>query len=178
MKPNLRLILKEFHSLPKFGQDSLLKDLYNFSDETRLLITNRLIGQADFSDLIRKMEHETIGKIYRKGIPGTPNGRTINAIIISAKKSRAPVEVLLELEQLAYRGFIEFLHEYGGGPDSFLNLGPKHLGAYLSLVKQNFPEEKQIDIFENVKKYLLKKDNMITDYIDDEFESITGIKIR
>lgn len=178
MKPNLKLILKEFHSLPRFGQDSLLKDLYNFSDETRLLITNRLMGQADFSDLIRKMERETIGKVYRKGIPGTPNGRVVNSVISSAKKSRAPVKVVLELEQLAYRGFIEFLDEYGGGPDSFLDLGPKHLEAYLTLVKQNFPEQRQIGIFEAVKKYLLKKDNMITDYTDDTFEAVTGMKVR
>lgn len=178
MKSDLRLILKEFHSLPKFGQDSLLKDMYNFSDETRLLMTNRLIGQADFSDLVRKMERETAGKIYRKGVPGTPNGRIVNSIISSARKSRAPVEVLMELEQLAYRGFIEFLHEYGGGPDSFLDLGPKHLEAYLTLVKQNCSKEKQDDIFEGVRKYLLKKDNMITNYTDDAFEAVTGIRVR
>jgi hypothetical protein len=178
MKPNLKLILKEFHELPKFGQDSLLKDLYNFSDETRLLVANRLIGQADFSDLIRKMERETIGKVYRKGIPGTPNGRVVNAIISSARKARAPVEVMMELEQLAYRGFIEFMDEYGGGPDSFLDLAPKHLEAYLTLVRQNFPEEKQVEIFEEVRKYLLRKDNMITDYTDDAFESVTGMKVR
>lgn len=178
MKPSLRLILREFHSLPKFGQDSLFKDLYNFSDETRLLITNRLVGQADFTDLVRKMERETIGKVYRKGIPGTPNGRIVNSIISSAKKSRAPVAVLLELEKLAYRGFVEFLHEYGGGPDSFLDLGPRHLEVYLTLVKQNFPEAKQIAIFEDVRKYLLRKDNMITDYTDDTFAAVTGIKVR
>lgn len=176
--PDLRLILKEFHSLPKTGQDSLLKDLYNFSNETRLLIQNRLIGQADFSDLIRKMERETIGKVYRKGIPGTPNGRTVNSIISAAKKARAPVSILMELEQLAYRGFIEFLDEYGGGPDSFLDLGPRHLEAYLLLVKDNFPEQEALDRFAEVKKYLLRKDNMITDYVDEAFESVTGIRVR
>ncbi len=88
------------------------------------------------------------------------------------------MEVLLELEQLAYRGFIEFLNEYGGGPDSFLDLGPKHLEAYLTLVKQNYPKDQMIDIFENVKKYLLKKDNMITDYNDETFEMVTGMRVR
>lgn len=178
MRTDLRRILKEFHDLPRFGQDSLLKDLYNFSEETRLLITNRLTGQADFTDLIHKMERETIGKVYKKGIPGTPNGRTVNAIINSAKKSRAPTEVILELEQLAYQGFIEFLHEYGGGPDSFLDLGPKHLEAYLKLVKQTLSKTQQDQIFEDVRQYLLKKDNMITDYTDKAFEAVTGIKVR
>lgn len=178
MKPRLTLLLKEFHELPKTGQDSLLKDLYNLSDEAHLLIVNRLMGRADFSDLIRKMERETIGKVYRKGIPGTPNGRTVNGIISSAKKARVPLAVMLGLEQLAYRGFIEFLHEYGGGPDSFLDLGPKHLAAYLTLVKQSIPEDQQDDIFEEVRRYILRKDNMITDYVDEVFEEITGMYVR
>jgi hypothetical protein len=178
MKPRLTLLLKEFHELPKAGQDSLLKDLYNLSDEAHLLITNRLMSQADFSDLIRKMKRETIDKAYRKGIPGTPNGRVINAIIGSAKKARAPIAVMLELEQLAYRGFIEFLHEYGGGPDSFLDLGPKHLAAYLTLIKQSMPEDQQVEIFEEVRRYLLRKDSMVTDYIDEVFEEITGMYVR
>lgn len=177
-RADLRQVLKEFHSLPKYGQDSLLKDLYNFSNETRLLITNRLIGDADFSDLIAKMERETIGKVYKKGTPGIPNGRAVNAIISAAKKARAPFEIMMQLEQLAYRGFIEFLDEYGGGPDSFLDLGPKHLEAYLTLAKENLPEDEQQDIFEQTRKYLLRKDNMITDYTDDAFESVTGTKVR
>lgn len=176
--PNLNNILKEFHALPKFGQDSLLKDLYNCSDETRMLITNRLMGQADFDDLIHKMKRETIGKVYRNGIPCTPNGHTVNAIISSAKRTRAPVEVMLQLEHLAYRGFIEFLHEYGGGPDSFLHLEPKHLEAYLVLVKRTLPEARQTEIFEDVREYLLKKNNMITDYIDEVFREVTGICVR
>lgn len=140
-------------------------------------MTNRLIGQADFSDLTRKMERETIGKVYRKGIPGTPNGRIVNSIIGSAKKARAPFKVMMELEQLAYRGFIEFLHEYGGGPDSFDDLGPRHLEAYLELIKRYIPADEQEDQFLAVKKYLLTKDNMITDYIDEVFEAETGISM-
>lgn len=175
---HLRRLLKEFHDLPQAGQDALLKDLYNFSSETRLLITNRLAGQADFSKLIRKMERETIGKVYRRGIPGTPNGRSVNAIISAAKKARAPYTVLMELEQLAYRGFIEFLHEYGGGPESFYELAPKHLEAYLELVKkQHSDPAEQEGIFEHIKRYLIKKDNMITDYTDETFEMATGLRL-
>lgn len=178
MKSNLRQALKVFHQLPKAGQDSLLRDPHKLTAANALMIENRLLGNTDFTDLIRKMERETIGKVYKKGIPGTPNGRTINAIINSAKKSRAPAEIILELEQLAYRGFIGFLHEYGGGPDNFLDLGPKHLEAYLKLVQKTLPKTQQDQIFENVRKYLLKKDNMITDYTDEAFESVTGVPVR
>ena len=178
MKYDLRAILKQFHELPKFGQDSLLKDLYNASNENQLLITNRLMGTADYSKLISKMEKETIGKVYKRGEPGTPNGRTVNAIITSARKSQAPFEILMQLEQLAYRGFIEFIDEFGGGPDSFLDMGPAHLTEYLMLVKANLSDTDREKIYEEVKNYLRKKDNMITDYTDDAFESVTGIKVR
>src|SRR5580700_9240861 len=101
MRVDLRHLLKQFHELPKYDQDSLLRDLYSASIENKLLITNHLAGHADFSDLIHKMERETLGKVYRKGVPGTPNGRAINQIITSANKARAPFEVLMQLEQLA-----------------------------------------------------------------------------
>lgn len=176
MKSNFREALKQFHELPKTGQDLLLRDLYNASQPNALMIENRLCGQADFSVLIAKMERETIGKVYRRGMPGEPDGRKVNAIISVAKKARADNDVLMQLEQLAYRGFIEFLHEYGGGPDSYVDMGPNHLKAYLILVKQAKSDIEAQDIFQDVRRYLHKKDNMIQDYNFDAFEEVTGIK--
>jgi Glu-tRNA(Gln) amidotransferase subunit E-like FAD-binding protein len=176
MKSNLREALKQFHELPKAGQDSLLSDLHRASKENALLIENRLLGSADFSDLIAKMERETIGKVYRRGIPGMIDGRKVNAIISAAVKARADYTVLMQLEQLAYRGFTEFLHEYGGGPDNYDDMGAAHLAAYLRLVKENYSPEAAADIFEQVRRYITKKDNMIQDYNFDAFESVTDIK--
>lgn len=178
MKTDLRFLLKEFHALPKTGQDSLLKDLYNFSNENKLMIANRLAGKADFGALVSKMENETVGKIYRMGQPGMIDGRKVNAIISSAKKARADVTIILELKKLAYRGFIEFMHEFGGGPDSYLDMAPRHLAEYLKLVKAHKTKEEATLIFEHVRHYLLKKDNMVTDYTDDVFEEITGLRVR
>jgi hypothetical protein len=175
MKTNLRTLLKEFHELPLAGQDSLLKSLYNFSPETRLLMANYLSGQADFSDLIGKMESETTGKVSRWRVP---DARRVSYIVNSAVKARAPFEVMMELEQLAYSGFIDFLNLYGGGPDSFLTQGPKHLEAYLLIVKNNLPSSQQAEIFEDVRKYLLNNDNMDTGETYEVFESVTGIKVR
>ena len=168
-------ILKEFHDLPRPAQESLLKDLYKYSEEVRLVIENRVIGAADFSDLVGKMERETVGKVRRRRIP---NGRTVNAIVSSAKKSRAPYDVMMQLEQLAYQGFIEFLNTYGGGPDSFLDHGPRHLSAYLKLVKRFVPKEQQEDVILEVKQYLLDSNNMLTDYVDDVFTEETGMMIN
>lgn len=178
MKTDISYLLKEFHQLPKAGQDSLMKDLYNFSNKTKLLITNRLAGETDFSKLVRKMERETINKIYRKGMPGMIDGRKVNAIISSAKKAGADPKILMELEKLAYRGFIEFMHEFGSGPDSYLDMAPSHLVAYLNLIKENMTEEQSGKIFQEVRHYLITKDNLITDYTDDAFEEVTGMKVR
>lgn len=142
------------------------------------MIANRLVGEADFSELILQMERETTGKVYRRGMPGTPNGRVVASVIATAKKARAPYSVMMQLEQLAYRGFIEFLEKFGGGPDSFLELGPKHLGAYLDLVKDNLEPAEQKTIFYEMRDYLRRKDNMITDFIDEVFEEKTGVHVR
>ena len=175
MKTNLRTLLKEFHELPLAGQDSLLKSLYSFSSETRLLMTNYLSGQTDFSLLLRKMESETTGKVSRRRVP---DARQVNYIVNSAVKARAPFEVMMELEQLAYSGFIDFLNLFGGGPDSFLTQGTKHLEAYLLIVKNNLMSSKQAEIFEDVRKYLINNDNMNTYDTYKVYESVTGVKVK
>lgn len=176
MKSNFREALKQFHELPKVGQSSLLRDLYCSSKENALMIENRLCGKADFGDLVAKMERETIGKVYRRGTPGMIDGRKVNAIISSAKKARAGFKVLMELEQLAYRGFTEFLDEFGGGPDNYDFMGPAHLTTYLQLVKDNYEAVEAEDIFVDIRRYLQRKDNMVQDYNFDAFESVTGMK--
>ena len=82
-------------------------------------------------------------------------------------------------EQLAYRGFIEYLNEFGGGPDNFDEMSCKHLEAYLSLIKTHMHDKNEQDsLFEEVRQYLKKLDNMITDYVDDTFEITTGVPVR
>jgi hypothetical protein len=41
------------------------------------------------------MEPGTVGKIYRKGLPGTPNGDKVNEIIQAAKAAEALLETML-----------------------------------------------------------------------------------
>ena len=127
---------------------------------------------------VRDKQKETIGKVYKQGIPGTPNGVRVNSIIAKAKKSGVGIDTLIKLEQLAYRGFIEFLNEYGGGPESFDEMADKHLENYLILVQDGIKDGKEkSDIFQNIKGYLLKKNNMYTDPLDDTFKKITGMSV-
>ena len=84
----------------------------------------------------------------------------------------------MPLEQLAYRGFIEFLNEFGGGPESFDDQSCKHLEAYLQIVRDGqIDGEERARRYQELKTYLLAKNNMLTDSLDEAYESVTGISI-
>lgn len=173
-----KAIKEKFNQLPPDKKETLLKDIYYFSKDMQMFLEGRLLGEIR-KEFVEQMKKETIGKVYKKGIPGTPNGRVINSIILKAKKSNVDIRVLLKLEKLAYRGFIEFLNEYGGGPDNFIDMGCDHLETYLKLVKNEIKDKsKQKQLFQDVKDYLLAKNNMLTDYVDDAYEEVTGIPIK
>lgn len=174
-----KVIKEKFSNLSKIDQEKMLSDIYNFSNDMKLFLENRFYKGKHDQELIKKMKRETIDKVYKNGMPSEPNGKVVNSIISKAKKSLVSTETLMELEKLAYRGFIEFLNEYGGGPDSFEEMGCKHLDEYLKLVKTEISNtNKKEQIFEEVRKYLLKLNNMITDWLDQTFEDSTGIYIN
>ncbi len=175
---NFKKIKEKFNQLSQKEKDGFLQEIYNFSKGTKLFLENRLLGGKD-DVFIEAIEKETVGKIYRTGMPGIPNGAKVNSIIAKAKKSGVNVNTLMKLEQLAYRGFIEFLNEFGGGPESFDTMADKHLENYLILIRDNIKDENEKnDIFQDVKRYLLEKRNMYADSLDDIFEEITGIAVE
>lgn len=163
--------------LSKDKQRQILKRLYDFSIETKTLFSTSLGFQDDPTIFINQMRRETIDKVYRKGVPKEPNGRIINQILGNAKKARVSYETLLNMEQLAYRGFMEFLHEYGGEPESFDDQACRHLESYLKLLLQIKDKTKKDELIEQLRLYIIKKDNMYTDDKDEVFEDITGITI-
>ncbi len=71
------------------------------------------------------------------------------------------------------------MNEYGGGSDNFDEIACKHLETYLTLVKTQIHNENEQDqLFEEVRIYLKKLDNMITDYLDDTCKITTGTLVR
>ena len=178
MNPSFSKLNTIFFSLPKDEQQQVLKRLYYFSIETKTLFSTSLGFQEDPKVFINKMQHETISKVYRKGNPKEPNGKVVNQILVNAKKAGVSFDTLLNLEELAYRGFMEFLHEYGGGPESFDDQACKHIENYLKLVLQIKDEAKKGKLVEKLRLYIIKKDNMYTDDKDETFENITGIPIN
>lgn len=73
------------------------------------------------------------------------------------KKAGTSLDTLLNLEQLAYRGFMEYLHEYGGGPESFDDQACRHLEAYLRLVLQIKDGDEKDKLIEQLRLYIIKK---------------------
>lgn len=174
---NYKQIKDKFNDLTSTGKEQLLKDVYNFSSDMKLFLENRFLGGQD-NVFIKQMEKEIISKIYKYGIHGTPNGKEVNEIISKAKKSSADIWTIIKLEQLAYRGFIEFQNEFGGGPENFDDMACKHMEEYIKLIKQAVKDDKEREqIFNELKKYLKEKDNMYVDSLYDIFELATGIRI-
>lgn len=178
MNPSFSKLSTIFFSQPKDKQQKILKRLYDFSKETKALLTTSLGFQEDSTIFINQMQRETIDRVYRKGIPKEPNGKIVNQILNNAKKAGVSLKTLLCLEQLAYRGFMEFLDEYGGGPESFDDQACKHLEGYLKLVLQIEDQTKKDELIEKLRLYILKKDNMLTDDKDETFENMTGTPIN
>ena len=175
---NFLQIRKRFEILTSEAQVALLKDLYNFSKDTRLFLEARLLGGDAWRTYLNEIERETIDKVYKSGIPGTPNGRIINSIIARARKAGAGLDTLMAFERSAYRGFIESLNEFGGGPDNFDGQACNHLEVYLRLAKSGgISHDERQNIFTDFKDYFEQKSNMYTDSIDTVFEEETGLKV-
>lgn len=175
--PTLKDIKAAFQALSENKKEELIRDVYEYSKEMKLFLESRLLGQENGEAFILEMEKETIGKVYRqRGNPQTPNGKTVQLIIARAKKERVSAGVMLELEKLAARGFIEYLNEYGGGPESFEGIAARHFEAYLKLAQEE-DVETRTRLFEEAGEYLRTKDNMLRDELDDIFVEVTGMRI-
>ena len=171
-------VKKKFNELSQKGKDGLLRDMYRFSNDTKLFLENRLLGGSHGEEYVKQMEQETIGNVYQLP-PGDIDGSVVNDIISKARKSGVNVGTIMKLEQLAYGGFIEFMNEYGYDSESYDSMACRHLGTYLKLVKEEIKDaHERSEMFAKAKKYLEDHNNLYTDGLDDVFEKETGIKIE
>jgi len=175
-KRGLTGIKEKFHQLTKEKQNELLRDLYKMSSDTKTFLESRLLGTAsNQQQYVKEMERETVGKIYRKGMPGDISGRMVNSIVSRARKAEVDIDTMLKLEWLAYRGFQEYLHQFGGGPETFDEMSCNHLEAYLLLVRDGIKDEiERKKRYADAAKHILSHDNMVTDYAEETFEEVVG----
>ena len=178
MSSSFIAIKKSFRALDQKQREALLQELYSSSKDVQTFLDSRLLHEVDTEGLIKAMQKETLGKVYRKGVPQTPDGRKVRGIIAQAKKLGASQRTCMELEHLAFMGFVDYLDEYGGGPDSFEGMACEHLETYLDLVMGTLKDESErATCIEEARKYLRKKRNMITDGLYGTFEEKTGMSV-
>ncbi len=171
-------VKRKFNELSPKKRNELLRDIYKFSNDTKLFLENRLLGGSHGGEYVEQMKDETIGNVY--SLPSEDiDGSAVNGIISKAKKSGVNIWTIMKLEQLAYQGFIEFLNEYGADSETYDSMACRHLENYLKLVKEEIKDtHERTEIFSKVKKYLEDHNNMYTDGLDEIFKRATGMKVE
>jgi len=170
-----RDIKKEFFNLEIKEQEQLLKELYNFSKDTKQFLNTRLMNDAQeaFIDEINK----ATDYYTHSGIPKEISPRKINSIISKAKKSKVNIKILEEMELIAFKAYIDFLNDFGGGPEIYEDKVYDHLKNYLELILNNLSNSDLDTKLDEIKNYLYKNQNMYYDHIWELFQDLTGIKV-
>ena len=169
----LRDIKKKFFLLSKKEQENLLKEIYGFSKDVKEFLNMRLLGEG---------EEKFIEEIQKATQSATPSGMPkmikvpkVNSIISKAKKSKVNKKTLCTMHWYAFDGYMTFLDDYGGGPDSYENKVYDHLKEYLLLLIEisNNKKELQEELY-NVREYLDTHDNMYNDHLYELYLEITA----
>lgn len=173
----LREIKKEFFSLSQKEQEIILKEIYEFSKDVKEFLNVRLLGDGEekFIEQIKKAtESETA-----KGTPKMIKVVNVNSILNKAKKSNAKKETLCTMEWYAFNGYMTFLNDYGGGPDSYENKAYDHLENYLLLLIESSNDKQSLEeeLLE-VENYLSQHSNMYNDHLWELFENISAEHIH
>ncbi len=165
----LREIKKAFFELSSKEQEQIIKDIYGFSKDVKGFMNMRLLGNGEkqfIEQITKACESET-----PKGSPKMIKVITVNSILSKAKKSKVSKETLCDMEWIAFDGYMTFLNDFGGGPDSYENKVYYHLENYLQLLRELDKLEENIA---EVQIYLRKNTNMYYDHIWELFEEMTG----
>jgi hypothetical protein len=169
---NLREIKKAFFELPDKEQQQILKEIYNFSKDVKEFLNVRLLNDGEelyIEKIIKATESST-----PTGLPKIIKVTQVNSIINKAKKSKVKKDTLCEMEWIAFDGYMTFLNDYGGGPESYENKVYDHLKNYLLLLNDISKNEELDEELDGVKNYLREHTNMYYDHIWELFEEITG----
>ncbi len=169
----LREIREKFFSLSKKEQETILKEIYSFSKDIKEFMNVRLLkdGEDKFIEEIKKATESSTST----GRPKIIKVTKVNSILSKAKKSKVAKETLCDMQWYAFDGYVTFLNDYGGGPDSYKNKAYEHLKNYLRLLieisndKQKLEEE-----LLGVENYLSQHENMYNDHLWELYEDIVA----
>jgi len=169
----LRDIKKKFFSLSKKEQENILKEIYGFSKDMKEFLNVRLLGDGEekFIEQIKKATES----VTSAGMPKIIKVLKVNSILNKAKKSNVRKETLCDMEWYAFDGYVTFLNDYGGGPDSFENKAYDHLENYLLLlIEISSNKQKLEDELLGVENYLNQHSNMYNDHLYELYEDLSA----
>lgn len=169
-------VKKVFFALSNTDQEQIFKEIYNFSKDVKEFLNTRLTSDND-KYYIDEIEAAT-DYYTRSGIPKDLSVKKINSIISKAKKAKVGFLVLEEMEYIAFKGYMDFLNDFGGGPEIYEDKVYDHLKNYILLVLENNLKQDIDDKLYQVQNDLLKNTNMYYEHLWDLFEELTHINLR
>ena len=165
----LREVKKKFFSLSQKEQENILKEIYNFSKDVKEFMNVRLLGDG---------EEKFIEEIKKAAESSTPTGRPkmikvtkVNAILSKAQKSKVTKETLCKMQWYAFDGYVTFLNDYGGGPESYENKAYDHFKNYLELLVAISKDKQELkEKLLGIKNYLNQHQNMYNEHLWELYE--------
>ena len=171
-----RDIKKEFFNLSTKEQEQILKEIYNFSKDVKEFLNTRLSSDSG-GNYIKEIEKAT-DYYTPSGIPKDMSVKKINSVISKAKKAKADISILEKMEFIAFKAYIDFLNDFGGGPEIYEDKVYDHLKNYISLVLKNDTQKDIETKLTYIENYLLNNTNMYYDHLWDLFEELAGMNLR
>jgi hypothetical protein len=169
----LREIKKKFFLLSEKEQEVILKEIYNFSKDVKDFMNVRLLGDGEdkFVEEIKKATESSTST----GRPKIIKVTKVSSILNKAKKSKVKKETLCDMQWYAFNGYVTFLNDYGGGPDSYENKAYDHFENYLRLlVEISNDKQKLEEELLGVENYLNQHQNMYNDHLWELYEDIVA----
>ncbi len=169
----LREIKKKFFSLSQKEQESILKEIYNFSKDIKDFMNIRLLGDGEdkFIEEIKKATESSTSTGKPKMIKVTK----VNNILSKANKSKVTKETLCDMQWYAFDGYVTFLNDYGGGPDSYEIKAYEHFKNYLQLLDEISKNKQELEEeLLGVKNYLNQHQNMYNDHLWELYKDIAA----
>ena len=169
-------IKKEFFNLSNKEQEQILKEIYNFSKDIKEFLNTRLTsdnGESYIDEIKKATDYYTAS-----GIPKDMSVRKINSVISKAKKAKVDVSIIEKMEYIAFKAYIDFLNDFGGGPEIYEDKVYDHLKNYILLVLKNSSQKDLDDKIYHLQGYLLNNTNMYYDHLWELFEELTNINLR
>jgi len=169
-------VKKEFFNLSDKEQVQLLKEIYNFSKDMKQFLNTRLMN--DNAEVFIDELNKATNYYTHSGIPKEMSPRKINSIITKAKKSKVSTGILEEMELIAFKAYMNFLNDFGGGPDIYESKVYDHLENYLQLLLKNPSNDNRDDKIVEIQYFLYQNQNMYYDHIWGLFKDLTGLEVE